>query len=77
MGHGAGGDLAVPIILALLLIYPTLRIFVRAGLNPALSLFLFLPVLGFFIVLALLAFVPWPATSHRGPPGSIGDGEAR
>lgn len=46
---------------AVLLAVPLWRIFRRAGLTPALSLFVFVPWLGLLIVLGLLALRDWPA----------------
>jgi uncharacterized membrane protein YhaH (DUF805 family) len=53
--------LIVYMLLALVLIVPTWRICARAGFSGALSLFLFVPVIGPFIVMAVLAFSTWPA----------------
>jgi hypothetical protein len=44
-------------IIAVILIYPTWRIFGRAGFHPALSLLLFVPGIGLLIVLFILGFV--------------------
>jgi hypothetical protein len=55
---------AFPIIVVI----PAWRIFRRAGLNPALSLFIFVPALGGLIVLLMLAFMRWPAAG----PGRAG-----
>lgn len=49
---------------ALLLVVPVWRIHGKAGLNPALSLFLFVPYIGFLIVTLVLAFARWPATER-------------
>jgi hypothetical protein len=49
------------ILLSLLLIIPTWRIFVRAGFSGALSLLHLVPVVGSLIVMAILAFSDWPA----------------
>ena len=53
--------LIVYMLLALVLIVPTWRICARAGFSGALSLFLLVPVIGPFIVMAVLAFSTWPA----------------
>jgi len=50
---------------AVILIYPTWRIFRRAGFHPALSLLLFVPAIGWLIVFFFLGFVAWPATKRR------------
>lgn len=55
----------VHILFALLLIIPTWRICVRAGFSGALSLFHLVPVIGSFIVMAILAFSAWPAGEAR------------
>jgi hypothetical protein len=44
-------------------VYPVWRIYARAGLNPALSLFLAIPFLGWFLVLGILTYAKWPATA--------------
>lgn len=64
----AKGDLGAAVFAALLLIVPVWRIFRRAGLHPALSLLLFIPGLGLFIVALVLAFSRWPAIES--PPAS-------
>jgi uncharacterized membrane protein YhaH (DUF805 family) len=51
----------VHLLVALVLIIPTWRICVRAGFSGALSLFHLVPVVGSFIVMAVLAFSTWPA----------------
>ena len=48
------------LLLALVLIIPTWRICTRAGFSGALSLFHLVPLIGSFIVMAMLAFSPWP-----------------
>jgi len=54
------GLLFVYLVLALVLIVPTWRICARAGFSGALSLFLLVPAIGAFIVMAILAFSDWP-----------------
>jgi len=44
-----------------LVIYPCWKIFQRVGLNPALSLFIFVPGPGWWIAGIILAFSRWPA----------------
>jgi hypothetical protein len=58
------------ILFALLLIIPTWRILTRAGFSGALSLFHLIPVVGLLVVLAILAFTPWPAGEARRPLGT-------
>src|SRR5580700_8277683 len=48
------------LLAALVLIIPTWRICTRAGFSGALSLFHLVPVIGSFIVMAVLAFSDWP-----------------
>jgi hypothetical protein len=50
---------------ALVLIFPCWKIFQRVGLNPALSLLIFVPGIGWWIAGAILAFSNWPAI-HAG-----------
>jgi hypothetical protein len=58
--------LVVHVLFALLLIVPSWRIFERAGYSGLLSLFHLVPVIGPFIVMAILAFGDWP--KGEGPP---------
>ncbi len=63
LGLGALVLLALAIghfLIALVLIIPTWRICVRAGFSGALSLLHLVPVVGSFIVMAVLAFSTWP-----------------
>ena len=53
------------LLVALVLIIPTWRICTRAGFSGALSLFHLVPVIGSFIVMAILAFGDWPAGEAR------------
>ena len=55
----------VHLLLSLLLIIPSWRILGRAGYSGALSLFHLVPVIGSFIVMAILAFGDWPAGEAR------------
>ena len=50
----------VHLVVALVLIIPTWRICTRAGFSGALSLFHLVPLIGPFIVMAVLAFSDWP-----------------
>ena len=59
--------LVVHVLFALLLIVPTWRICERAGYSGLLSLFHLLPVLGSFIVMAVLAFGDWPNGEGKAP----------
>jgi len=53
------------LLLSLLLIIPTWRICQRAGFSGALALFHLVPVIGSFIVMAMLAFSSWPNGEAR------------
>ena len=55
-------DFIFSLPVGLLLIVPLWRIFQRAGLAAPLALFVFVPLLGPFIVAAILAFSRWPNT---------------
>jgi hypothetical protein len=55
----------VHLLVALVLIIPSWRILSRAGYSGALSLFHLVPVIGSFIVMAILAFGDWPAGEAR------------
>jgi len=59
--------LVVHLLVALVLIIPTWRICVRAGFSGALSLFHLVPLIGSFIVMAILAFSDWPAGEAKPP----------
>lgn len=54
------GQLVWQLIVGVILVYPLWRAFSRAGLNPALSLFVFIPLIGWLIVLYVGAFAHWP-----------------
>lgn len=54
------GIVVVHLLTALVLIIPTWRICTRAGFSGALSLFHLVPLIGLFIVMAVLAFSDWP-----------------
>ena len=60
------GIIAVHLLMALVLIIPTWRICTRAGFSGALSLFHLVPLIGPFIVMAVLAFSDWP--NGEAPP---------
>jgi hypothetical protein len=49
------------VLVSLVLVIPTWRIFTRAGFSGALSLLHFVPVVGSLVVMAILAFSDWPA----------------
>ena len=57
--------LVVHVLLALLLIVPSWRICERAGFSGLISLFHLVPVIGPFIVMAVLAFGDWPNGEGR------------
>jgi hypothetical protein len=60
------------LLLALILIVPTWRICTRAGFSGALALFHLVPVIGSFIVMAVLAFSTWPNGEASPASGSGG-----
>jgi hypothetical protein len=62
--------LVVHVLFALLLIVPSWRIFERAGYSGLLSLFHLVPVIGPFIVMAILAFGDWPNGEGKPVPRS-------
>ena len=57
--------LVAHLVVALVLIIPSWRILTRAGYSGALSLFHLVPVIGSFIVMAILAFGDWPSGEAR------------
>ncbi len=61
------GILILHLLVALVLIIPTWRICTRAGFSGAPSLFHLVPLIGSFIVMAVLAFSTWP--SGEASPG--------
>jgi hypothetical protein len=58
---GRMGDFVVLVLAMALIFFPFWKIFRRVGLNPAFSLFAFIPYLGWMIAGAILAFSKWPA----------------
>ena len=73
IGLGSAALLLIAIVhllISLLLIIPSWRILSRAGYSGALSLFHLVPVIGSFIVMAILAFGDWPNGEAR--PGEGG-----
>jgi hypothetical protein len=59
--------LVVHVLLALLLIVPSWRICERAGYSGLISLFHLVPLIGPFIVMAVLAFGDWPNGEGKRP----------
>jgi hypothetical protein len=57
------------VLFSLLLIVPSWRICERAGYSGLISLFHLVPVIGPFIVMAVLAFGDWP--NGEGKPGAV------
>ena len=55
------GLVAIYAVASLVIIIPVWRILRRAGFAGALSLLQLVPVAGTLVVLAILAFTPWPA----------------
>ena len=62
------GPWALNFWVGLAALYPLIRIFRRAGLDPWPAVFVFVPVIGFAIVGSILAFKPWPRIAPRVPP---------
>ena len=62
--------LVVHVVFALLLIVPSWRIFERAGYSGLYALFHLMPVIGPFIVMAILAFGDWPNGEGKPVPRS-------
>ena len=58
-------NFVLPVIIAILALIPLWRVFSRAGLVPALSLLVLIPVLGWVIVGLILALSDWPALNRR------------
>ena len=54
-------QIVVGLVLGAVIFYPALRICRRAGLRWPLALVVFVPLVGPLILLALLAFMTWPA----------------
>ncbi len=59
------GGILLYLIIEALIIFPAWKIFKRAGMNPALSLLILIPGVGYFIAVGILAFSPW------GPPRNV------
>ena len=59
-------SLVVGLLVTILALIPLWRVFSRAGLAPALSLLVLVPILGWAIVAVILAVSDWPAL-HRTP----------
>ena len=53
------------LVCVVVVLFPAWRILGRAGFSPVLSLLLFVPLLGWFGIWALLAFGNWPALRAR------------
>lgn len=56
-------------VIAVLIVFPLWKIFSKAGKNPALALFVFIPFIGFLLVGLLLAFSPWPSVETASSKG--------
>lgn len=52
-------------IVSLILIVPVWKIFTKAGLQPALSLLVFIPLFGLIVTVMVLAFNEWPAFKNQ------------
>ncbi len=49
-------------------VWPLWRIFRRVGLTPALSLLVFVPVIGLLVVVTVLALARWPLIARQPRP---------
>jgi hypothetical protein len=58
-------ELVAWLLIATLIVIPAWRILRKAGFIPALSLVLIVPILGWFFITIVLAFVPWPTLKRR------------
>ena len=54
-------QIVVGLVLGVVIFYPALRICRRAGLRWPLALVVFVPLVGPLLLLAMLAFMIWPA----------------
>lgn len=53
------------VLIGMILIVPVWKIYKKAGLNPALSFILFIPLIGMFIVYVILSFSDWPEVKAK------------
>jgi hypothetical protein len=58
-------ELVAWLLIATLIVIPAWRILRKAGFIAALSLVLIVPILGWFFITIVLAFVPWPTLKRR------------
>ena len=62
-------DLVIGAAFSALLVIPMWKMFLRAGLSPYISIVVFLPYIGFLLVVTMLAFIPWKKpTLEEGNP---------
>lgn len=54
------------VIVAVFLLFPSWKIFQRAGLNPMLSLTLFIPTIGMLLAGLILALSEWKLSTETG-----------
>ncbi len=59
-------ELLLALSASLLLLIPLWVICGKVGISPILSLAVLVPIIGFPIVLGVLAFAPWPNDSRLG-----------
>ena len=52
-------ELFLDVLFSALLVIPAWKVFARAGLSPYFSGLVFVPFIGFMLVIAILAFMPW------------------
>jgi len=53
------------ITVSLLVVYPIWRVFARVGVNPALSLFVFIPFIGPIVAAYIVALSAWPKIESK------------
>ncbi len=62
-------ELVLDALFSALLVIPAWKIFIRAGLSPYFSVVIFVPYIGFMLVIAMLAFMTWrKPTLEEGKP---------
>jgi hypothetical protein len=67
MSDAATANIVLGLVVGLLLIAPTWRIFRRTGLASACSLLVFVPGIGPVVAIVVLAFIPWPSRRPEPP----------
>ena len=60
-------DIVIFVVVVFVLIVPLWKIFEKTGRSPWLSLLIFVPAVGAFIAILILAFGRWPAVDGPAP----------